>query len=101
MGTMAGCILRAPKETTGLSSAAILHRAAPVAMPEAWQSSPSRAVSCSANAPYGPVRVRTGSWGRQIVPSGTALTSTGTFSKRYATSSSPATTNQASGSEVL
>ena len=50
MGVTAGCILRAPKETTGFSPAASRQRAAPVATPEAWHRRPSRAVSCSANA---------------------------------------------------
>ena len=49
MGARAGCMRRAPKEMTARSPAARLQRAALVAMPEAWQSSPRSAVSYSAH----------------------------------------------------
>ena len=50
MGASAGCMRRAPKEMTWRSPAARLHRAALVAMPEAWQRSPRSAVSYSAHS---------------------------------------------------
>ena len=50
IGASAGCMRRAPKEMTCRSPAAFLHRAALVAMPEAWQRSPSSAVSYSAHS---------------------------------------------------
>ncbi len=45
IGASAGCIRRAPNEITWRSAAAFLQRAALVAIPEAWQSKPRRAVS--------------------------------------------------------
>ncbi len=50
MGARAGCIRLAPKEITARSPAARLHRAALVAMPEAWQRKPRSAVSYSAHS---------------------------------------------------
>ena len=50
IGAMAGCMRRAPNEMTWRSPAAFLQRAALVAMPEAWQSSPSSAVSYCAHS---------------------------------------------------
>ena len=60
IGASEGCMRRAPKEITWRWPAAILQRAALVAMPEAWQSSPSRAVSYCAQSTYTPSSVRTG-----------------------------------------
>jgi len=50
MGASTGCMRRAPKEITCRSPAARLQRAALVAMPEAWQRKPRRAVSYTAQS---------------------------------------------------
>ena len=50
MGASPGCIRLAPKLMTCRSPAAFLHRADLVAMPEAWQRRPRRAVSYSAQS---------------------------------------------------
>ena len=50
IGARPGCIRRAPKLVTWRSPAAFLHRAALVAMPEACQRRPRRAVSYSAQS---------------------------------------------------
>ncbi|MBP2687053.1 MAG: hypothetical protein H6Q81_1958 [Deltaproteobacteria bacterium] len=72
----AGCILRAPKLNTCFPPAACLIRDAAVAIPDAWQTVPSIAVSSSQKAPYGPSIEKTVSKGKKRVPSAIASTST-------------------------
>ena len=50
IGASPGCIRRAPKLITWRSPAAFLHRAALVAIPEAWHRRPRSAVSYSAQS---------------------------------------------------
>ena len=54
IGASAGCMRRAPNEMTWRSPAAFLQRAALVAMPDAWHSTPSSAVSYRAQSTYTP-----------------------------------------------
>ena len=61
IGAMAGCIRRAPNEYTGLLRAARRQRAAMVAIPLAWHSRPSSAVSRMPKSRYRPERTITGS----------------------------------------
>ena len=82
------CLTACPK---GIPIARFTRDAA-VAIPDAWQTVPSIAVSISQKAPYGPATVKTGSRGKKRVPSPMASTSTSRPATRDSISSLPAKT---------
>ncbi len=95
IGAIAGCMRRAPNEITFLPGpAASRQRAARVAIPVAWQSSPSTAVSSTQKARYEPSTSSTGSSGRNTSPSAIARTFRSRPLRNSATSSIPARTAQ-------